>query len=69
MGKTDDAERLLSEYIKLSPDFWAYMKLAEIYAKKGDNARWLEVLKRFLEEGGDPGLDQANVAPQSQITT
>ena len=61
MGKTDDAERLLSEYTKLAPDHWAYEMLAGIYKKKGDRARWLAALEQFLEEGGDPGLDQAKV--------
>ncbi len=61
MGKTDAAERLLAEYIKLSPDYWAFEMLAAIFKKKGDEARWLEVLEKFLKEGGDPGLDQARV--------
>jgi tetratricopeptide (TPR) repeat protein len=61
MGRNDDAERLLAEYIKLSPDYWASEMLAGIFKKKGNEARWLEVLEQFLEEGGDPGLDQAQV--------
>jgi len=61
LGKTEEAKRSLEAYIKLSPDAWAYKTLAGIYKKEGNEARWLAVLEQFIEEGGDPGLDQAHI--------
>jgi tetratricopeptide (TPR) repeat protein len=61
LGKFDDAERLLLEYIKQWPDYWAYEKLAEIHAQRHNTSRWLEVLERFLAEGRDSGFEKATV--------
>ena len=61
LGNTREAERLLLDYVKRWRDSWAYAKLAEIYAKKHDSSRWLEVLERYLEEGGGPALEQAQI--------
>ncbi len=55
------AEGQVPEAIKVWRDDWAYEKLAEIYAKKHDISRWLQVLERFLEEGEGPALNQAQV--------
>ena len=61
LGKTQEAERLLLQYIKQWPDYWAYEKLAEIYAQEHNSSRWLEVLERYLEEGSGTAFEQAQV--------
>ena len=61
MGKTDDAERLLAEYTTLCARLLGLRDAGEYLLENRGHARWLAVLERFLEEGGDPGLDQALV--------
>ena len=51
---------MLLDYVKRwARRSWAYAKLAEIYAKRHDSSRWLEVIERYLEHGGGPALEQA----------
>ena len=57
----DEAERSLTPYIKLSPDYWGYHTLAENYKARNDLKRWQEILDEFLANGEDLGLDHAKV--------
>jgi tetratricopeptide (TPR) repeat protein len=57
----DIANRFLRQYIKLSPDAWAYEMLASVYKSQGDSQRWLATLEEYLKRGDDPGLDQARI--------
>ena len=59
--KFDDAERVLSRYIILSPDRWAYRALADNYKAQGDIDRWQKTLDEFLNKVEDLGLDHAQV--------
>jgi tetratricopeptide (TPR) repeat protein len=59
--KYDDAERMFSRYIALSPDVWAYQSLAAAYKAQGKIDRWQETLDEFLNKVEDPGLDHAKV--------
>lgn len=57
----DKANELLESYIKESPEHWAFERLAKNYKEQGDDARWLEILNRYLSEGEDHGLEHAKV--------
>ena len=46
----DRAEKLLRGAIALSADVEAYLQLAAIYEKRGDQKRWLATLKDFLKQ-------------------
>ncbi len=56
-----EAQRVLSRYIELSPDAWAYQSLAATYKEQGNPDRWKETLDEFLKKVEDPGLDHAKV--------
>jgi tetratricopeptide (TPR) repeat protein len=49
LGRIDEAQRVLSRYIRQSPDYWAYEKLAGNYRSRGDIERWHETLDEFLQ--------------------
>jgi tetratricopeptide (TPR) repeat protein len=57
----DEAQRLFTRYIELSPDAWAYRSLAATYKQLGKVDRWLGLLEEFLNKVEDPGLDHASV--------
>ncbi len=57
----DDAQRALTRYIELSPDLWAYRRLAENFRDQGKIDRWQETLDDFLNKVEDLGLDHSNV--------
>ncbi|MBX6313250.1 MAG: tetratricopeptide repeat protein [Isosphaeraceae bacterium] len=61
MGRGDEAERALKQYIEKSPDRWAFEKLAAFYKDRGDEARWKATLDEFLEKVEDHGLDHAKI--------
>jgi tetratricopeptide (TPR) repeat protein len=56
-----DAERVLTRYIGLSPDFWAFRALAGNFKAQGKIDRWQATLDEFLKKVEDPGLDHARV--------
>lgn len=60
----DDAARCCQAAIKIVDDKAIYELLAEVYAKKGDEGRWLETLEGALRLP-DYGLDHAQI--QSKI--
>ena len=53
-------QRCLAAYLKKSPDFWAYRKLAETYRAQGDVDNWKKTLDEFLTQE-DYGLEHAQV--------
>ena len=57
----DEAQRVLSRYIELSPDYWAYQALAANYKAQGKIDRWQQTLDEFLSKVEDLGLDHARV--------
>ena len=57
----DKGRNYLEKYIRLSPEYWAFKKLADSYEQVGDHARWLAALDRYLDEGQDHGLESARV--------
>ncbi len=57
----DEAQRVLSRYITLSPDAWAYQTLAGNFKAQGQLDRWQETLDEFLNKVEDLGLDHARV--------
>jgi len=57
----EDAQRVISRYIALSPDVWAYQTLAANYKAQGKIDRWQETLDEFLNKVQDLGLDHAKV--------
>ena len=56
-----DAERVLSRYVVLSPDRWAYRALADNFRLQGKIDRWQATLDNFLTKVEDLGLDHAQV--------
>ncbi|MEJ7640323.1 MAG: hypothetical protein WKF75_20740 [Singulisphaera sp.] len=60
MKKYDDAERCLRATIELSPEYWAYQSLADVYAARGRFDLWQATLDAYLEKE-DIGLDHARV--------
>ncbi len=54
--QTDDAVRCYQKYIKLSPDRWAYERLAAIYLERGEPEKWRAALDEFLTKP-DSGLE------------
>lgn len=59
-NRIDDAVRCLRRFLDLSPDAWAYEKLADLYEAQGDAHRWQQTLEASLQEE-DNGLDHARV--------
>jgi TPR repeat protein len=59
-NKTADAERCLVDYVKSSPEYWAFQTLADIYQARGETDRWRETLETFLEHPSY-GLEPARV--------
>ena len=57
----DDAQRVISRYIELSPDAWAYQTLAANFKAQGKIDRWQQTLEEFLNKVEDLGLDHAKV--------
>ena len=57
----EEARAALTRYVELSPDLWAYRKIAETYKSEGKIDRWQETLDDFLNKVEDLGLDHANV--------
>jgi tetratricopeptide (TPR) repeat protein len=57
----DDAQRVISRYIELSPDAWAYQTLAQNFKAQGRIDRWQATLDEFLAKVEDLGLDHAKV--------
>ena len=49
-AETEARKRRLREYIKLSPDVWAYRMLAETYRHEGDLDQWKTTLDECLEQ-------------------
>jgi len=64
LNEVGEAERYLNQYIKLSPDPWAYEMLAGIYKSQNDTKRWLGMLEEFLKRADDPAVDQARIQEQ-----
>jgi len=48
LDRRDDAIRLLERQIKTTPEYYAYVKLAELYKKSGDEEKWLEAMETSL---------------------
>ena len=53
--KYDEAQRVLSRYIELSPDLWAYQTLAANFKAQGKIDRWQADSRRVPGQGGGPG--------------
>jgi hypothetical protein len=51
---------VLRQYIELSPDYWAYRRLADIYKDAGDVLKWKDVLDEYLDTT-EPALEHARV--------
>jgi tetratricopeptide (TPR) repeat protein len=60
----DEAQKVLTRYIKQSPDAWAYEMIAANYKAKGETARWKETLDDYLANVEDHGLDHAHIRVQ-----
>ena len=58
MGKTDDAEHC-SQVHQVAHSTTGPTRCWPESTQKRQHRHWLAVLEQFLEEGGDPGLDQA----------
>ncbi len=58
-----DAERCLTSYIALSPDYRGYEALASVYWYQNQEAQWLATLQDFLKQPAY-GLEQENVQVQ-----
>lgn len=58
--RPEEARKHLKEFIRLSPDRWAYRKLAEQCKADGDRSAWLATLEEYLTHE-DHGLDHAQV--------
>ena len=56
-----DAEKVLTQAIKLSADRWAFEQLAANAKAQGDMKGWKRKLDDYLENGEDHGLDHAAV--------
>ena len=62
--RDDDAIiNAINRYVEIAPDFWAFQELANIYERRGDEAKWLETHKRTLQSP-DYGLSHARVNMQ-----
>ena len=62
MGKYEQARPILEEYIRESPEPWAYEKLADNFKALGKMEDYRAALKKCLEESTDErGLDHARV--------
>lgn len=58
--RPEEAERYLKAYLRISPDAWAYELLAQSYADRGDEQRWLQTLEESLQQE-ESGLAHARV--------
>ncbi len=63
-GRYDEANRALVRYIRFSPDYWAYDRLARNYKERGDLERWQSTLEEFLAKTEDHGLTHAEANVQ-----
>lgn len=61
LKRYDEAEKLLSRYMELSPDRWAYRSLAACYLARGDRTLWRKTLEDFLTRTEPAGLEHAEV--------
>lgn len=61
LKKYDEAEKLLRRYMELSPDRWAYQKLAACYLARNNRAQWKKTLDDFLTNTEPAGLEHAQV--------
>ena len=57
----EKAREFLERFIALSPEHWAFERLAKNFFEQGDTAGWLATLDRYLAAGEDHGLDHATV--------
>jgi tetratricopeptide (TPR) repeat protein len=57
----DEAEKVLTRYIRISSDANAYEMLADTYKARGDLGRWKETLDGYLAGVEDHGLSHAAV--------
>ncbi len=64
LGRYDEAQRALSRYIRFSPDYWAYDRLAKNYKARGDLEHWQSTLEEFLAKTEDHGLTHATANVQ-----
>ena len=64
LKRYDEAEARLKRYIEISPDQWAYQRLADCYMGKGDHDRWRSTLDDFLTKTEETGLEHARVRVQ-----
>ena len=62
-AEPDVQKRRLREYIKLSPDTWAYRLLAELYRREGNLDQWKAVLDECLDQP-EFGLEHAQLRVQ-----
>ncbi len=60
----EEAEKLLRRYMELSPDRWAYVKLADCYKACGDADHWKSTLDEYLVKTEAGGLEHAEVQVQ-----
>jgi len=60
IDRPDDARRCLRAYIRVAPDQWAYIALADVARAKGDDAGWKAALEEYLEQP-TTGLGHAQV--------
>ena len=64
LGRYDKAEGPLLRYIRFSPDYWAYDRLAKNYKERGDLGHWQSTLEEFLAKTEDHGLSHAGANVQ-----
>ena len=64
LGRYDKANGLLLRYIRFSPDYWAYDRLAKNYKERGDLGHWRSTLEEFLAKTEDHGLSHAGANVQ-----
>lgn len=63
VGDVELQRRVLQTYIKLSPDMWAYQRLANQFRKQGKMDEWKATLDECLEQPAF-GLEHANLRVQ-----
>lgn len=54
-----DAERCWRRYIAVSPDYDGYLALANVYWDENLPDKWLQTMKKFLDDGQAYGLEDA----------
>jgi tetratricopeptide (TPR) repeat protein len=57
-GKDDEAQLLLEDALKRSPELWIFDGLADIYLKSGQIDKWIAATEDFVK-GEDTGLDHS----------